>query len=184
MNWTQDQLDARNREILGTDFATKPNPQADEICADFKEKSTEAQIEAECTKVLEQDGWRALRTDPVSDRGRGRGFGEIGMADYLYLRYDFVRQNAAVGGLGDIGFGGLVDKETLTTLHAYADVMWIEFKRPGEKAKKHQQAWHAKERARGALTLIAGEDFPASVAGFKEWYAASGLCRNRKAVEA
>jgi hypothetical protein len=32
-------------------------------------------------------------------------------------------------------------------------------------------------RARGALTLIAGEDFPASVDGFRCWYAASGLRR-------
>ena len=39
--------------------------------------------------------------------------------------------------------------------------------------------WHTKERARGALTLIAGEDFPASVAGFIGWYQQSGLQRNR-----
>ena len=124
----------------------------------------EALIEAECTKLLEQDGWRALRTDPVSDRGRGKGFGELGMADHLYLRYL---------GFQDSRWDGL------RTAHSqsYSEVLWIEFKRPGKKPKKHQIEWHIKERARGALTLIAGEDFTATVQGFREWYAGSGLKR-------
>jgi len=121
----------------------------------------ESQIEAECTKFLEEDNWRALRTDPVSDRSRGKGFGELGMADHLYIRY---------APNGEMGFS--LD-------FAPAQVLWIEFKRPGEHAKKHQTEWHMKERARGALTLIAGEDFPASVEGFRSWYAASGLQRYR-----
>jgi hypothetical protein len=37
--------------------------------------------------MLVQDGWRALKTSPVSRRARGVGFGELGMADYLYIRY-------------------------------------------------------------------------------------------------
>jgi hypothetical protein len=97
----------------------------------------------------------------VSDRNRGKGFGELGMADHLYIRYTPM---AAV-------------REWRFVATAPAQVMWIEFKRPGEKPKKHQTLWHIKERARGALTLIAGEDFPASVEGFRQWYAGSGLAR-------
>jgi hypothetical protein len=121
---------------------------------------SEAAIEAECTKLLEQDGWRALRTDPVSDRGRGKGFGELGMADHLYIRYVTVAE-----------FGG----ETYGT----ADVLWIEFKSRSGKPKSHQIEWHRNERARGALTVIAGVDFPASTEGFNAWYRASGLNRGR-----
>lgn len=132
---------------------------------------SEALIEAECTKLLEQDGWRALRTDPVSDRGRGTGFGELGMADHLYFRYR-LQDNlgfdyAAVGRLA----GPIFD--------SICQVLWIEFKSAGGKPKKHQIEWHQKERARGALTWIAGVDFPASVAGFVEHYRISGLNRGR-----
>lgn len=124
----------------------------------------ESLIEAECTKILEEDDWRALRTDPVSDRIRGKGFGELGMADHLYMRYDPM----------DTGGTPLAPSPAD---RSYAQILWIEFKRPGEKAQKHQAAWHIRERARGALTLIAGEDFEATVDGFRKWYAASGLRR-------
>lgn len=123
----------------------------------------EALIEAECTKLLEEYGWRALRTDPVSDRGRGKGFGEVGMADHLYIRYDPEKQ--------------IPPSLRKPVDNSYAAVLWIEFKSAKGKPKKHQIAWHQKERARGALTLIAGVDFPASVAGFLGWYRASGLQR-------
>ncbi len=109
----------------------------------------EHMIEAECTRLLEQDGWRALRTDPVSDRGKGKGFGEKGMADHLYLRYD--------------------------AIYLRANVLWVEYKSANGKPAKHQTEWHTKERARGALTWIAGVDFPASVAGFVDHYRKSGL---------
>jgi len=36
------------------------------------------------------------------------------------------------------------------------------------------------ERKRGALTLIAGQDFPATIEGFKAWYIGSGL--NRRTI--
>ena len=45
------------------------------------------------------------------------------------------------------------------------------------KASQRQRDWHAAERARGALTLIAGEDFAASIEGFQDWYRQSGLAR-------
>lgn len=127
---------------------------------------TEALIQAECSKLLQEDGWRFLRTDPVSDRSRAKGFGEVGMADAMFLRYlhgDRIR----------IPTGFAVLKSPA------AEVIWIEFKAPKGVASKAQTAWHIKERARGALTLIAGQDFTASVAGFKSWYENSGLQRRQ-----
>ncbi len=47
----------------------------------------ERDIAKTCSDVLIWDGWRMLVTDPVSDRARGKGFGELGMADRLYIRY-------------------------------------------------------------------------------------------------
>lgn len=150
MGWTKAEVLRRNIEIFGDD-TWRPGCKPGEPPADIPE----SQIEAECTKLLEEDGWRALRTDPVSDRGRGKGFGELGMADHLYIRYPRGERDFKV----------------------FAQILWIEFKSAKGKPAKHQISWHQKERARGALTLIAGEDFPASVEGFKQWYAGSGLSR-------
>ena len=116
----------------------------------------EALIEAECCKFLEADGWRILKTSPVSRRGRGVGFGEIGMADTLAIRYP-----------------------ALAARHL-AELLWIEWKARGGKPASHQLTWHLTERARGARTLIASVDFPASVDGFRAWYLASGLMHRRR----
>jgi len=119
---------------------------------------TEKHLAEACSQVLELDGWRRLRTDPVSRREWGKGFGELGMADDLYIRYNDVFRNCV------------------------AEVMWIEWKRlRGKKATKaaqHQKDWHVLERKRGAVTLIAGENFIATFDGFLAWYRASGLMRN------
>ena len=130
-------------------------------------KLTEAQIESTCTEFLQLDGWRALKTDPVSRREWGKGFGEPGMADHLYVRYQ-------------------VEAPELSLSRRFAEVIWIEWKRiragrkASTKATVNQQTWHQAERARGALTLIAGVDFPATIEGFTEWYKASGLNRRIK----
>lgn len=166
--WTQEDLARRNREHGW--LACGHPPTADGVCgipwcvdcgipdikitsdaADAADLMPEWMIEAECTKLLEEDGWRSLRTDPVSDRSKGKGFGEVGMADHLYLRYD--------------------------PIYLRANVLWVEFKSAKGKPAKHQLDWHQKERARGALTWIAGVDFTASVEGFKANYRASGLSR-------
>lgn len=139
---------------------------------------SEADIERTCTNMLVLDGWRALKTNPVSNRARGAGFGELGMADHLYIRYhdrpalapDMERDNSVL------------------VLHAPAQVIWIEWKRvksvcretqavKATKAAIHQMDWHTLERKRGALTLIAGVDFPATIECFREWYKSSGLMR-------
>ena len=110
----------------------------------------EKHIAQACTQFLELDGWRPFKMEPISRREWGKGTGEIGQADYLYLRY--------VKG-------------------ANCEHMHIEWKSKKGKAQQHQCDWHAKERARGALTLIAGEDFPKTIDGFVDWYFASGLMR-------
>jgi hypothetical protein len=111
----------------------------------------ERMIALECEKLLAEDGWRTLRCEPVSDRNRARGFGEAGMPDLLCLRYG--KRPAA------------------------CEVLWLEWKAPGGRVRKHQLAWHTRERARGAITAIAGVDFPASIKGFRSWYRASRLAR-------
>lgn len=134
---------------------------------------SEAHIEATCTNFLELDGWRAIETDPK--HLRGLGVSEPGMPDKQYIRY----------------YKGLMPGWPFQQL--WAEVMWIEWKRirlaetkragftgfheVTTKKAKHQLEWHERERARGALTLIAGEDFPASIEGFCTWYAQSGLQR-------
>ena len=145
--WTQEDVDRRNREVFGAPWPPglvgPPEKSAKDV--------PESLIEGECCKLLTEDGWRILKTDPVSDRGRGKGFGEPGMADTLCLRYG--RQGAS------------------------CEVLWIEWKAPGGRVKKHQLAWHTKERARGAMTAIAGVDFAANIKGFGAWYGLSGLAR-------
>lgn len=140
-------------------------------------KVTEAQIQKTCEDFLNLDGWRALRTDPVSDRSRGKGFGELGMADMLYIRYGLpmLRRN----------FRG-----TCADAQSVAQVLWIEYKRQrggnckralytrAEKANIHQRAWIEAERERGALVLLVGEDCPATIEGVQAWYIGSGLLRN------
>jgi len=132
-------------------------------------KLCERDIERTCTDFLALDGWRALRTDPCSDRSRAKGFGEKGMADHLYIRYCDPRIS-------------YVQPQTNTIQRALCQVLWIEYKRMGRngkptKAAPHQRAWQTAERARGALVLCAGEDFPATIEGFQDWYRKSGLLR-------
>lgn len=154
--FTEEWLAQRNRDVLGVGV-TPVSQLATELQQDLR---PEWMIEAECTKLLEEDGWRSLRTDPVSDRSKGKGFGELGMADHMYIRYTpFHRMSP--------------DGHYMSASHT----LWIEFKSAKGKPKKAQIDWHEKERARGALTLIAGVDFPASVQGFTDWYCTSGLRR-------
>lgn len=133
---------------------------------------TEAHVQQTVTQFLELDGWRAIRTDPVSDRSRGKGFGEVGMPDMLYLRYQFIGPDS------DVNYAGW--RLTFGPPPRYAgfdpedvQALWIEFKAPGKAAKPHQLAWHEAERKRGALVLVVDDidDF------MKRWYPQSGLQR-------
>lgn len=126
----------------------------------------ESHIEQTCSQWLELDGWRTLKTDPVSDRSRGKGFGELGMADRLYLRYDEGERLDPVSVL----------VSRVTRLHG---VMWIEWKSAKGRARQHQKDWHYAERLRGALVLVAGAEFAPSIESFQAWYRASGLMRRK-----
>jgi hypothetical protein len=142
--------------------------------------TSEAGIQQTCSDWLALDGWRRLRTNPVSNRSRGAGFGELGMADDLYIRYHLRETITAIN--TDLGH---------PVFAPFAEVAWIEWKRErggtgkrglytkAEKAKIHQRAWIAAEKARGALVLLAGEDFPANIEGFQQYYRSSGLMRRK-----
>lgn len=156
---------------------TKPGPGRDPTLESARLPAlSEADLDRQCSDLLAYDGWRPLKTDPVSRREWGKGFGELGMADRLYIRY------ALAGFLASRGEGRFADKSD-EECFAMADVMWIEWKRirPGrrsaEKAAAHQKTWHEAERARGALVLVAGEDFRPTFEDFLSWYRKSGLMR-------
>lgn len=124
----------------------------------------EAHLQEACTTILELDGWRYIKMEPVSNRKWGKGFGEVGMPDALYLRYgppETLRRNDHQPG----------------TLAVLCEVMWIEWKRKGGRPKPHQLAWHDAERRKGALVLCAGIEFEATFDAFIAWYRSSGLLR-------
>lgn len=161
----------------------------------------ERHIQDHCTDLMVLDGWRHLRTDPVSDRAslstarrlvnadtalsqsakvtvlgilaksaRGKGFGEPGMCDDLFIRYS---------GHAHPDCQCSVCK---TERARPADVLWVEFKRLGETARLEQRLWHEAERRRGALVLVAGDPgpfgFAPSIEGFKAKIRELSLVRN------
>jgi len=121
--------------------------------------TTEAHVQETVTQFLEADGWRAIRTEHAIERNEEGDFkrrvGEVGMPDYLYVRYS-----------EKVQYDKRCEFEVPTKF-------WIEFKAPGKKPDAHQLAWHEAERARGALVLVVDDidDF------MKRWYPQSGLQR-------
>lgn len=118
----------------------------------------ERDIQATCEDLLQLDRWRILRMEQNFSERKIKTVGEVGMPDCLAIRYPQVGQ----GTYGALGWAG---------------VIWIEWKRLKGKPSTQQRLWHAAERQRGALVILAGEDFEASVDGFLEWYRRSGLMR-------
>lgn len=133
----------------------------------MKLKLKEKDIARTCGDLLALDGWRLVWCEPVSNRAWGKGFGEKGMPDLLAIRY--LNQSAI-----ECNCGRRIILNKLA-----ASTLWIEWKRPYGKVSPHQKLWHEAERVRGAMTLIAGEDFPASIEGFINWYRGSGLNRGK-----
>lgn len=128
-----------------------------------KPRITEKHVQDATVQFLELDGWRAIRTDPVSDRTRGKGFGEVGMPDYLFLRYSEAARSILL-----IQMTALGRIEVLTDTQA----LFIEFKSPGGKLEEHQIRWHDTEAKRGALVLTVN-----NFDNFRAWYMQSGLVR-------
>lgn len=138
----------------------------------------EKSIREACADILILDGWRRLPMEQNFSEKKRKTVGEPGMADDLFIRY----------GPGVLPETGHISSDAWRMIGGCAQVMWVEWKRllpvkrgktwgRATKASNEQKAWHALERSRGALTLIAGEDFPASVDGFRDFYKASGLAR-------
>ena len=134
----------------------------------------EKHIEKAITTLLEIDGWRAIKMEQNFSERKRKSVGEAGMADHLYIRY---------------WTGCLNQLEFKAPYESWAQVLWIEFKKlkggngkrgiftKAEKASIKQRAWIARERSRGALVLLVGEDCPATIEGVRAWYLASGLNR-------
>lgn len=122
----------------------------------------EAHVQQTVTQLLEYDGWRAFRTEHAIERSNDeqrrfkRRVGEPGQPDYLYIRYN------------PVTYLQPMDSVNRTD----ADVMWIEFKKPGEEPEPKQLKWHAAERACGALVLVVDD-----IDAFRKWYEESGLKR-------
>jgi hypothetical protein len=127
-----------------------------------KLKISETDVQQAVVLMLELDGWRSLRTDPVSNRARATGFGEVGMPDYLFIRYK------------DLGLEISLEGCSTDSLTSLAQVLWVEFKAPGKKLKPHQIRWVLDEARLGALVMTCDE-----VDEFREWYKTSGLMRHQ-----
>lgn len=125
----------------------------------MKPKPRERDINSGIKTILELDGWHVFSMETLWRDDWKKGTGEPGMPDILAIRYSS---------------GG-----TPQSLPQCAEVLWIEGKSSRGKLAHHQLVWHCAERARGALTWIAGNDFPASVEGFLGKYKSSDLCRRK-----
>lgn len=122
-----------------------------------KIKVLEKHLQKHAEDLLQLDGWRIIRVEQNYSEKKRKIVGEAGAPDGLYIRYGFPNN----------------------TYFATALVLWIEWKSPKGKPSTSQKLWHEIERKRGALTLIAGIDFPATVEGFQTWYENSGLRRRK-----
>lgn len=139
--------------------------------------ASERDVQNTCIEFLKLDGWRIIVTDP--QWMRGMGVTEPGIADTLAIRY---------GSLPRLFTWLLIvlpPKVSAVLLRVFCEALWIEWKRPkGSKTQQNQHDWHAAERARGALTIKAGEDFEPTIEGFADWYNKSGLAINKMQVGA
>jgi len=124
-------------------------------------KILEKDIERAIVDILTLDDWRCFKMEQQFSEKKTKLIGEKGMPDQLCIRYGFCQYT----------------EEGPATRSV--ELMWIEVKRKGGQAGEHQKLWHLLERKRGALVLVAGYDFPASVDGFREFYKKSGLMRRK-----
>lgn len=127
---------------------------------------SELDIECAIVDLLALDDWRCFKMEHQFSEKKRKSVGENGMPDRLCIRY---------------GFCQYVEDGPAQRA---AEVIWLELKRLDKRGKstkvaQHQKDWHTLERKRGGLVLVAGQDFPASIEGFKEWYKTSGLMRNK-----
>ncbi len=121
----------------------------------------ESSLESAVATLMQLDGWRYFHTEYALTQG-GRPVLEPNMPDAFFIRYLDGKEGCGC----PLPFGCCC-----------SHTIWVEFKRVGKKATGEQRLWHAAERKRGAIMLVAGVDFTADTEGFKVWYRASGLMR-------
>lgn len=158
-------------------------------------KLRESDLERTICDYLRADGWRILKTDPVSDTstvnairrainslGREHGFSWRGIV--LSIISKCVRGK----GFGEKGMADVLairypqantgsKSDWSIEYQVVAEVLWLEFKRKAGKLSPAQEEWHLHERKLGALTVKFGVDCEASIEGFIGWYENSGLKR-------
>lgn len=173
---TEDDL----RELEGNQRRANPH-RLDCTCASCQEQSAEkvrhilsaertalrleADIERDCTNILIQDGWDALKTNPVSRRSRGAGFGTLGMTDHEFRRPAFTARYT------------MAHEGPTIAIHALCELLFVEWKSEDGENARHQIEWQDNMRRKGFLVIAAKRDFPATVEGFCNWYENSGLKR-------
>ncbi len=144
-----------------------------------KLRLSEADVTRQVCDFLEAEGWRGVRMNVggMSYRAitkktgwaggdvvdRYVAFGEPGMPDWLFIRYDDKPRR------GPAEFRrGARDSDPKINADFWRSrccVMWIEMKGPGKKPSAHQLAWHEAERTRGALVKVV-DHFET----FRDWY--------------
>ena len=113
----------------------------------------ESDLERQIADYLALDGWYTRHFELNYSERKQRSVGEKGMPDMLCLRYT----------------------RGASTSIAWANILWIECKRPGGPVSRWQREWKEREKRRGATVLLMGIDFEPSIDGFVEWYEKSGL---------
>jgi hypothetical protein len=111
-------------------------------------KLTERDVARQVRDFLGPHGWRCLRMNSaLVGRPQGGAFrvGEVGMPDYLFLRY-FAHPMEP----------GKFDLRQL----------WIEVKAPGGRLRPAQVEWAKNEAAQGATVLMVDD-----IDKFRSWYA-------------
>ena len=109
-------------------------------------KLYESVIERQISDYLSLDSWFTRHFELNYSERKQLVVGERGMPDLLCLRYQ-----------------------------PEANILWIEVKRPGGAVSRWQREWRLRERARGAMVIVASIDFEPSLNGFVEWYEKSKL---------
>jgi hypothetical protein len=118
---------------------------------------------------LQLDGWRPIKMEPISRREWGKGTGETGQPDYLFVRYWNQQRKPEPH---DMIYN-------VAHLASGNSVFWCEFKNQKGRYSKAQIAWTAQERARGGVVLQVGMDCPGTIEGIQDWYRGSGLMRRK-----
>ena len=131
--------------------------------APAKPRILEKHVEEAVCNFLEIDGWRSLKQEQNFSDRKVKVTGERGMPDRLFIRYTYPPGNSKL-------LAG--HTEYSASLQAMCGVIWIEFKAPGKLPRPEQTAWHATERALGALVMVVD-----SYDDFRRWYLGSGLAR-------